>query len=111
MTLVERISALATAVAAHFKLVTAARGAVIDFGASPVASGEFVITDADAQPAHFVTVFVAPETTPDNDADAHRMAALSFRFSVLAGNGTIAVSAASVLFLATGSFKIRYRLS
>lgn len=83
--------------------------ATIDFGATPVDGGTFTITDAAITSSMYVEAFVQHgDTTTDNDADAHSMAAASFRLSTIPGTGSFTLEVALLFWMVTGTFKIRY---
>lgn len=80
----------------------------IDFGTTPVEEGSFTITDAGITAASYVDVWVMVDTTVDNDADAHRHAAASFKFAAQPGTGDFTLDVYSLIDLCWGTFKIRY---
>jgi len=80
----------------------------IDFGISPVDEASFTITDAGITTASYVVVWVMTDSTVDNDADAHRHAAASFKFAVQPGTGDFTLDVYSLIDLCWGTFKIRY---
>lgn len=82
--------------------------ATIDFGATPVAEGAFTVTDAAITAATDVEAFVVIDSTVDNDADAHRLAAASWKLAALPGTGSFTLYITCLIGLCTGTFKIRY---
>lgn len=83
--------------------------ATIDFGATPVDGGTFTITDAAILATHYVEAFVQhSDTTADNDANDHSVAAASFRLSCLPAAGSFTLEVILLFGMVTGQFKIRY---
>lgn len=80
----------------------------IDFGATPVSTGVFTITNAAIQPDNYVEAFVMIDSTVDNTVDDHRHAAVSWRLSCLAGSGSFELDVDCLLDLCFGTFKVRY---
>lgn len=82
--------------------------ATIDFGATPVDEASFTITDAGITTSSYIEVFMMADSTIDNDADAHRHAAASFKFCAEPGTGDFTLYVTSLIDLCSGTFKIRY---
>lgn len=82
----------------------------VDFGATPVDFGVFTITDGGITIGMDVEAFVMIDSTTDNDVEAHRLAASSFRLAVPSptSNGTATLYVDCLFGLCTGTFKIRY---
>ncbi len=83
--------------------------AIIDFGPAPVASAEFVITDANiTSSATVVEPFVVITATGDNNAEAHRHAAASWRLSAESRAGEFTLYVDCLIDLCFGTFEIQY---
>jgi len=80
----------------------------IDFGSTPVAEGQFTVTDANITSTTDVEAFVVVDSTVDNDAEAHRHAAASWQMTVLPGSGSFTLYVTCLVDLCWGQFKIRY---
>lgn len=81
----------------------------IDFGATPTDTANTTVTAASVTTSSAVNAWiVASDTTADNDAAAHGIAAASLRFLVQALSGQISIEAHPLIGLATGKFKVRY---
>lgn len=82
--------------------------ATIDFGATPVAEGNFTITDAAITGASIISPFVQADSTADNDAEAHRHAAASWQLSAVPATGAFDLYVNNNMDLCWGTFKVRY---
>lgn len=85
--------------------------ATVDFGSTPVAEKlSLTITDAAISSGDSIECWVnAGDSHADNDTDAHKHAAVSFRFAPsLGGAGSFTVDIYLLMDLCTGNFKIRY---
>lgn len=80
----------------------------VDFGSSYVDNGAFTITDAGILATSYVEVFVMVDSTADNDATQHQIAATSLRLSALPASGSATVYADALFGLVKGTFKLRY---
>lgn len=85
--------------------------ATIDFGATPLAESSFTITDASITSSSYIQVFVMADSTADNDADAHRHAAASWKLTALPTTGSFTLYVTSLIDLCWGTFKVRYTYS
>ena len=82
--------------------------ATIDFGSSPVAELTVTVTDAAITSSSYVEAFVMIDSTADNDLDAHRHAAASWKLVCLAGDGSFELNICCLVDMCFGTFKIRY---
>lgn len=82
--------------------------ATIDFGATPVAEGNFTITDAAITGASIISPFVQADSTADNNAEAHRHAAASWQMSAVPASGAFDLYVSNNMDLCWGTFKVRY---
>lgn len=82
--------------------------ATIDFGATPVESASFVITDVNITTTTEVEAWVVVDSTVDNDQESHRHAAASWKLSALPGTGSFTLYVDCLIDLCHGTFKIRY---
>lgn len=80
----------------------------IDFGATPVAEGSFTITDASIASSNYVEAYVQVDSTVDNDTDAHKQAAASWKLVALPAAGSFTLYITNLIGLCWGTFKIRY---
>ena len=80
----------------------------IDFGSTPAAEGVFTVTDANITATTEVEAFVVIDSTVDNDQDAHRLAAASWKLAALPASGSFTLYVTCLIGLCTGTFKIRY---
>lgn len=80
----------------------------VDFGATPIDSGTFNVVDAGVTGASYVEAWVMVDTTVTNDADAHKVAAASFRLSCEALAGSFDLTIDCLFGLVTDEFDIRY---
>lgn len=84
----------------------------VDFGATPVAEAEFTVVDAACTAAKNVLIQISgTDSTADNDAPAHALAATFFAFSTTAGTGDFTLSIHLLFGLISGQIKIRYALT
>lgn len=85
--------------------------AVINFGSTPSAEASVLVTGQTAiTGTTFVEAFMQGSSTGDNDASAHRYAAVALRFIVddlVAGTG-FTIFATSIAGLATGTFNVKW---
>ena len=82
--------------------------ATIDFGSIPVAEGTFTITDAAITASTVVEPFVMVTSTVDNDVEAHRHAAASWKLVALPATGSFTLYATCLMDLCSGTFKVQY---
>lgn len=82
--------------------------ATIDFGATPVAEASFTITDANITATTVVEPFMLVDSTADNDAEAHRHAAASWKMVALPASGSFTLYVTSLIDLCWGTFKVQY---
>lgn len=82
--------------------------ATIDFGSTPVANGQFTITDANISASSVVEPFVQVTSTVDNDQDAHRHAAASWQMTALPASGSFTLDVTCLIDLCSGTFTIQY---
>lgn len=82
--------------------------ATVDFGATPVDSGTFTISDAGVAADSFVECFMMQDTTADNSATEHQTASASFRLSALPGTGSFQLDICCLFGLCDGEFSVRY---
>lgn len=82
--------------------------ATIDFGTTPVNTLVIIITDAAITPSTEVEPFVVIDSTTDNDQEAHRHAAASWKLAALPGSGQFTLYVDCLMDLCWGTFKIRY---
>lgn len=80
----------------------------IDFGATPVANGTFTITDAGVSSTNYVEAFAMGDSTVDNDLDAHKHAAASWKLLCTPASGSFTLDVTCLIDLCYGTFKIRY---
>jgi hypothetical protein len=81
----------------------------VDFGATPVDGKTFTITDAGVSAVSYVEAYIqSNDTTANNTADDHRVAAASMRLSCEPGAGQFNLEAHMIFGLVTGLIKIRY---
>lgn len=82
--------------------------ATIDFGSTPVAEGQFTITDANISASSVVEPFVQVTSTAQNDQEAHRHAAASWKLVALPGTGQFTLYVTCLMDLCYGQFVIQY---
>jgi len=86
--------------------------AVLDFGAIPTQEGSVTITgQAGILETSNIQAFMVARSTPDNDENAHKFAAIAFRFvvsDIVAGVG-FKINAYNMIGLVKGTFKIDWR--
>ena len=86
--------------------------AVLDFGAIPTQDGSVTITgQAGILETSNIQAFMVARSTPDNDENAHKFAAIAFRFvvsDIVAGVG-FKINAYNMIGLVKGTFKIDWR--
>lgn len=82
--------------------------ATIDFGSTPVEEKSFTITDGSITSTSYVEAFVMGDTTVDNDLDAHKHAAASWKLICTPGSGSFTLDITCLMDLCHGTFKIRY---
>jgi hypothetical protein len=82
--------------------------ATIDFGSTPIADSQFTVTDANITSTTVVEPFVQITSTADNDTDAHRFAAVSFKMAALPASGSFTLYITCLAGLVTGTFSIQY---
>jgi hypothetical protein len=84
--------------------------ATINFGATPVGSGSFVINDATLTGLTYAEAFfVGSDTHADNNAAMHKQAGALMRVTCDAPSGAnMTVTAESLFGLVTGNFVLRY---
>lgn len=82
--------------------------ATIDLGSTPVAEAQVFVPDAAIAATNYVEVFVQVDSTVDNDAEAHRHAAASWKLVAEAVSGGFNLDITCLFDLCWGTFKIRY---
>ena len=83
--------------------------AEIDFGITPTDGASVSIPIAGMTDADYVDVWIqASDTTADNDATAHSIAAASLRLIPSCAADTLTIDAHAMFGLATGKFNVRY---
>jgi hypothetical protein len=82
--------------------------ATIDFGSTPVSGAVITVTDAAILSTNYVEAFVQIEATGDNTNEDHHHAAVSWKLSCLAANGSFDLYVDCLADLCYGTFKIRY---
>jgi len=84
--------------------------ATVDFGATPVGSGSFVVTDATLSGLTYAEAFfMGSDTHADNNAAMHKQAGALMRLTCDAPSGSnMTVTAESLFGLVTGNFVLRY---
>lgn len=60
--------------------------ATVDFGATPLAEASVSVTDAGVTSSAYVEAFVMIDSTGDNDTDAHKHAAASWKLACEPGD-------------------------
>ena len=80
----------------------------IDFGSTPVADASFTVTDAAISGTSVIEPFVQVTSTADNDTDAHRFAAVSWKMSAAAASGSFTLYVTCLVGLCTGTFTVQY---
>lgn len=82
--------------------------ATIDLGSTPDNSFTITVTDASITSTSYVEAFVMVDSTVDNDVEAHRHAAVSWKLATLPATGTFTLYIDGLVDLCWGTFKIRY---
>lgn len=83
--------------------------AEIDFGATPADGATLSLAVPGITAAALVDAKIYPmDTTTDNDANAHLVAASALKVTAIASTNLIDFDAHSLFGLATGKFKVRY---
>lgn len=82
--------------------------ATVNFGSTPVSEGSFTVTDASITSTNYVEAFVMADTTGDNNLDAHKHAAASWRMCCTPASGSFTLDITCLMDLCYGTFKIRY---
>lgn len=82
--------------------------ATVDFGSTPLAEANVVVTDASVSSSSYVEAFVMIDSTVDNDTEAHQHAAASWKLACAPGTGNFTIYVTALMDLFWGTFKIRY---
>lgn len=82
--------------------------ATVDLGSALNNSFNVTITDANVTATSYVEAFVMVDSTVDNDTDAHKHAAASWKLSTLPAAGSFTLYIDGLIDLCWGTFKIRY---
>jgi len=84
----------------------------INFGAVPIDEGTFTVTDTSVDTDSIIVATVmGSDSTVDNDAEAHQLAAAFFRFSAEPSGGSFTLRVLSLFGLCSGLFKVRYQVT
>lgn len=82
--------------------------ATVDFGSTPLAEASVVVTDAGVTSSAYVEAFVMIDSTGDNDTEAHKHAAASWKLACEPSTGTFTLYVTALMDLFWGTFKVRY---
>lgn len=80
----------------------------INLGSVMDNSFSITITDTNVTATSYVEAFVMVDSTVDNDTEAHRHAAASWKLSTLPATGSFTLYIDGLIDLCWGTFKIRY---
>jgi hypothetical protein len=86
-----------------------AANTTIDFGATPTDGANATITNASISPSSIIQAFIiASDSTANNNANNHQIAAAAMRFIITPGTGNFNLETHCMFGLANGQFNIRY---
>jgi hypothetical protein len=85
----------------------------IDFGATPVDGGTFVVNDAGFASQTYIEAFImSADSTVDNDTQSHMQLAHSAQLACSAvSSNNVTLDIHLLVGLATGTFKVRFATS